>query len=389
MSRPLAAAALLCGASFHSAFAESPAEEAEPSELVASSEAEAEADADAPAELVSRSDESARRMIVNADWSGLSIRREDNRFSFETHMLLQARGTVAIPDGGDATGRAHLFRARPLFRLHLWDDTVVATVQTEWVGTPRLLDARLDIRPTDWLTVSGGQLIVPFSRAWNTPLPFVQAPERSINNDLFAPGRRFGAFAHMRPVGGYLDIWAGAFSNEVPGQPNIEGVHAPTGLVRVQVNPLGEAPSATELPSLADPAPTRLGIGAATLVSPVIGADDGSWQATTTADVGFQTHGFTAYGEGFYRASNVLANGWAAGGQVGQFVVPKHLNLFTRFSAFDDDTDDELDTRFLAEVGAGGYIHGPNLVVIARYGREFGGGVDGAHDLTLHTQVFF
>ena len=74
-------------------------------------------------------------------------------------------------------------------------------LQTELVDEVRLLDARVDVSLGDWVTMALGQHIIPVSRAWNTPLPLVQMPERSWSNDVFTPGRSFGATTEGRLPG--------------------------------------------------------------------------------------------------------------------------------------------------------------------------------------------
>jgi hypothetical protein len=326
---------------------------------------------------------------VKIGWNGLSVRDAADNFGLELHLLLQARGTLTVSEADGLTADAALYRARPQVRFLAWQRRLVIMFQPELTGTPRVLDARLDLTPVPELTIAGGQLVVPFTRAWNTPLPLVEAPERSLNNAVFAPGRRFGAYLHGAPFDRRLEVWAGAFEPDDPSALRPE-LHAPMGLVRVQVNPLGELPH-TELPSLAGPAPTRVGLGLAGLIAPIPDPDGGDdlLQITGTTDLGLQAKGFTLYGEGFVRWTEGGTLGWGAGATIGQFLVPRHLNLFGRVTAIDPDASDAIAARLTLEPALGGYIVGAHLLVDLRYAASLGGGEALAHAVTLHTQVMF
>ncbi len=323
-------------------------------------------------------------------WNGLHVADAQGRFGLKFHMLLQARGSVVVPSQGEVSSAAGAFRARPFVRFHAWQRRLSISLQTELVGQARLLDARVDITPVPGLRIAGGQLIVPFTRAWNTPLPLVQAPERSLNNSVLAPGRRFGAYVHGKPAAGLVELWLGGFAPGAPADTPEEGVRAPMGLARLQINPLGELP-ATETPSLAGPAPTRLGLGLAALASPVApeGGGRDRLQVTSTADFGFQARGFTAYGEGFLQWTQDAPVGWGASGSLAQFLVPRHLALIARGTAIDLDVGDGAGARVTLEPALGGYIVGNHLVIELRYAAAIGGEQAAAHAVTVHTQAFF
>lgn len=326
---------------------------------------------------------------VKLGWAGLDIRDGKDRFGFELHGLMQGRVNWADPPDAEPSANAQLFRARLLLKLFAWDRRIMLFFQPEFVGGTRVLDARVDVTPVKGLTFAFGQMIVPFTRAWNTPLPLVEAPERSQLNTVLAPGRRFGGYVYGQPLDGEVELWAGAFEPDDPWVGARGDVHAPMAVARVQVNPLGKLP-ANELVASDGEAETRIGIGVAGLVSNGVDAAGVTRnEVTATADLGLQSHGFTTYGEGSYRWSDGGTQMWGASALVGHFILPKRLNLMGRFTAIDGSLGDSVGPRMTIEPMLGGYFAGPHLFAILRYSAAVGGGQSIGHGLTVHTQLMF
>lgn len=322
---------------------------------------------------------------VSIGWDGFDVRSPGDAYALEAHMYVQLRGEAHVMDGELSSLDGQVFRARPLFRMHLWHDRVVATLQAELVGGPRILEAQVDVHPAAGWRLSGGQMVVPFTRAWIVPLAQIEGTELSENNTVFAPSRRLGAYVLASPLQGKVQVWAGLFHPLAPDALR-EGIHIPMGLVRVQVNPLGALPG-TELPALQGPAPTRVGVGLAAL-STVVPDEDGvdRIQLTSTADLAVQGRGMTLYGEGFVRWSADQL-GWGASGQLGEMLVPKHLHLTERFTAIDEDVSDTTGPRWTPEVVLGGFFHGTHALIDLRYGVHAGGGLPLDHVVTLQGQL--
>lgn len=326
---------------------------------------------------------------VTIGWNGLHVHDATERFGLELHLMVQARGSVAIDGEGPPAADLALLRARPMLRFFAWNRRLVATFQPELVGGARVLDARVDVTLVPGFELTGGQFIVPFTRGWASPLPLVSTAERSLNNAVFAPGRRAGAMVHGLPLDGKVELWAGGFDPDDPTNPR-PGVHAPLSLARVQVNPLGRAP-ATELPSLDGPAPTRVSVGVAALAEPVIDPDGAPdlLRVTSTVDASVQARGFTSYAEGFLRWTAEQPLGWGASWTVGQFLVPRRLQLLGRLTAIDTEVGDEVDARLTVEPMLGVYLHGAHARIDLRYAVSQGADLPIGHLLAVQTQLMF
>lgn len=328
-------------------------------------------------------------------WDGLKVRAVDDAFGAEIHLLLQARGQLQQtpgPEIADApstdmlTGGVQIWKARPMLVFTALKGRLRAMFQAEFAGTARVLDARLDVKATRHLSFGGGLVVVPFSRAWLVPLPVMQVPERSLANDRFTPSRRVGAYLTAAPASGVVRVWAGAF-DPVTTDPFAAPAHAPLGMVRLQVNPLGET-APHEAPSVAGPAPAKVQVGVGALAQPVVEATEPDpVQLTTTLDAGVQVAGFSLHGEAFAEWRSDAA--WAVGGgaQVGQFVVPRHLSFAARVTAIDEDPTDPVGVQVWPEAVLGGYVHGTHVALMARYRAGVQDGALVEHVGTLQTQL--
>ena len=314
-------------------------------------------------------------------WDGLRVKTADGFFDAQFHLMMQARANLAQAGNADPILGFELLRPRPLLVLGVAQHRVWATMQAELVGTATVIDARVDGEVVDGVVLGAGKMIVPFSRGWNTVLPVLQTPDRTLNQGVFAPGRRVGGYAQLGTADEVFRSWVGVYDPRVPGA-EAATLQPPLGMVRVQLDPLGAMPfnevaAATEAPEL------RFSVGAAALAEPVRDGS-GDLSLTTTVDAGLHAGGFTAFAEGFLRTVTDRDLTWGTSAQVGYFVVPRHLDLVARFTAIDSDGDGEA--TLWPELVVGGYIVQHHAVVQLRYRAQLDLGELSGHLVTLQTQ---
>ena len=306
-------------------------------------------------------------------WSGLRVERLDGASSLSMHVMMRARAELAAEGDGPWGSSTRLANARTqvLFR----HGPVSMMFQPELAGTPRMIDARVDLRLSDVADIGGGLMIVPFTRSWLTPLPLVASIERAPTNGVFAPGpRRLGGTLEVHDPDRKVQVWAGLFDPTPIGE-EAPGVPPPGALLRVQANPLGSAVT-NEIAAASGPAERAVSVGA------------GAWFADDTLtgvlDVGVQGGGFTLVGEGFLRSDE----DGGASLQVGQMVVPRHLMIGARGSRIVDGTVDG-DTRWVGEAFLVGLAEGGHLLAQLRGQVVAPDDGPATTTITLNTQARF
>ena len=294
---------------------------------------------------------------LEAAWSGLALVDPEGG-KLQAHLLLQSEILETGPSGQNPTWSSGLHRARPLVHAESADGALQATLQMELAGDAHLLDARVDWRVAPQLTVGGGQLIVPFTRAWNTPLARLALGERSVANNSFAPGRRMGTQLRLDDPSGHFHATAGLYTNA-----GVEAVHAllaPTTLLRLDYTPAGVLP-ASELAGMGVPQATGVALGLAVLEEYV--GEIGAQSTSLTADVVAQRRG-TQGAAAVYGRTQGSAQGWGVSAQITQVLAGEHLALVLRGSAVDLDRADKVEPELVLEPAVSLHAHNGHLRVL-------------------------
>lgn len=154
--------------------------------------------------------------LVGAALAGAPVLGDPEAISVQPGLLLQTRLTV---DGqADWTPALGMQRVRPVLRGTVDGHKVTYSLQTELAGTVALLDAQVDVRPVEGLTISAGRFLVPFSRAQLTPVPKLQYHGFSTSTTAMQHGRDVGVQVGIAPaearVQGQLGVFEGTGSLE-------------------------------------------------------------------------------------------------------------------------------------------------------------------------------
>lgn len=327
-------------------------------------------------------------------WDGVQWGPNPDKPVFEGHLMARAGMGLAhdLSPGAEHPwdGDISMRNVRPMGIFQTPDHRMRAMVQTEFIGGVRLLDARVDLAMGKSSTWTLGQHIVPFTRAWIAPLPLMQMPERSVNNTLFAPGRRVGATLTSALAGGKVQTIVGAYGEPIEAP----GIHPPTVIARAAVTPMGKT-GPGELGSLGKKAAGKPGLtlAAGLMQQPIAQADDTTLPRTVVAaDVAFEAGGFTAYAE-VMNAWLDGATSWGASALVGQ-MLGERLRASVRANMLADEAVAVAPMPWAAPVtaepGLSVYLHDSHAMIIARAVVGMGGEVDpavtGAH---LVTQLRF
>ncbi|TNE84551.1 MAG: hypothetical protein EP330_29115 [Deltaproteobacteria bacterium] len=131
---------------------------------------------------------------------------EEPAITLDPGLLVDLRAFVA----DHKQAGLQLQRIRPAARGQLLDGQVRYVVQAELAGeAPSLLDAVIQVRPIEGLSVQGGRFLVPYSRSQLTPVPKLQYHGFSPSADAERHGRDVGVqVAYDR---GLADVRAGVF----------------------------------------------------------------------------------------------------------------------------------------------------------------------------------
>jgi len=321
----------------------------------------------------------ASEPAVRLDERGLLLTHGER--SLELHLVAQMLAT-ATESEGTWNGAATLRRARPFLRYNddQYDLALLLHAELGQPGPPSLLDARLDWAPTERVQLAAGRMIVPYTRAWNTPLPLVVHGDRSVINTALSPGRRTGGYVYVNADRRVVEGWLGLYDPAVD-----RATLAPLAMARVQWNPLGGLPH-DELTVLSGQAPTRLGVGLAGRAEPSPQANDPvrlsaaadaslvGGPARLDVEVALQDEG------------DVISLAGSALGAV--TLVPERVILGARGSRV-QRAQGLPGSVWLGEAFVNAHVLGPHLLAQLRYTLTLPDEGSQAHQLGLHTQAFF
>lgn len=296
--------------------------------------------------------------------SGLIVESPSTASRFELHLATWLRHRIQSPPGGDTTVAFEVPLARVALQGFFLSERVHLFLQPELAGSPRLLDAFLELVLAPAARLTAGQFRTPFSRAFLDPIVQLQLPTRGLINQEFRVGRDTGLMLSGAPFDGQLEYYIGAFNgasiNELAGNRK-----APMGVARVVYNvgapvPYGQSPAAD------GPVDTgfALGINGAyemrdVVIEPVVGveAERERWHAGT--DAALMAGPVFALAEAFLRHSRAEDGDWdrAWGGflQAGVFVLPRMLEVVARAGWMDPSRETPNDRLQNYEVGLSAY----------------------------------
>lgn len=297
----------------------------------------------------------------------------------EIHGLVHARTGVVTRENDSPLGIARIDRARIMVNPVI-AGRIRGMLHLEMANGVNLLDARADAVVAPWIDLGVGLGIVPYSRAWNTPLPLVALGNRNAANNIFSPGRRAGGFVHLH--GGPVHGWVGVYDATAPA--DLAGdEHAPMAAARIEVRSPDANPT-SQVPSLRNTAPgATVGAGLAAESS------EGEPLVRGTIDVAFHTGGFSAEADVFTRLRPATPARWGTSIQLGQFVVPQRLAVHGRLAVIGPDVIDE-DVRLVPELALTGYVYGTHAYVqlLGRLGAPVAGTQETA-EVVLRGQLAF
>ena len=322
-------------------------------------------------------DEDAKPTILLDD-TGLEIQSADGHRALDFRLMAQLLATLTKTGTDPAAAEAIVKRARTQFRYADRQHEFALMVQLE-VGESAsrpLLDARLDWWGHDHVELGLGYMIVPYSRAWNTPIPTVVAGERSVVSNQLAPGRRTGGYARLHSGDRKVEGWLGVYDPGAASAPFM-----PLLMARVQVNPQGALPL-DESTIIGGGAELKTGFGAAARIEKDV---DGNTVTGALVDGTLQSGAFRVDADG---ALLDTADGTtlATSAQAAVAVIPDLVTLGARGSRVDEPTDGD---RWIAEGFVNAYAIGPHLMVQVRYTGTFADEAPDSHQVALHTQAWF
>jgi len=320
--------------------------------------------------------------VVKVGWRSLSIDSATGDFGVAVTGLVQAEVglTAEVQDevglSGDVT------RVRSVLRAHGFGHRVSGQLQFEFIGTPRVLDARLDLHPVPFLLVTLGQQIVPVTRAWSIPLGTLAFRARSPLNTTLAPGRRFGARLAVADPEGRVSMEVGVFAPDAT--PGLHPAAPPMAYARWVGAPWG-APSASEVPGIQGAAAGRIALGLGALLSP---GDTASQEVVSViGDLTVQVGPLSGLVEGGFktRLGAPPSPVWSASAALTTVLVRDRLTVGGRLLAEGRKGVPET-TLLTPEVVVGLYALQHHLRLLASYGYRVRGEGAGHHAL-LQAQV--
>ena len=325
---------------------------------------------------------------------GVAVHSADGDFGVGLGFLGQLRHQTDVTSTSTERGFA-LRLVRPVFTGHLWGDRVRARVMPELAGgTPRLLDASVEVTFHPAFGLELGQYRPWISRGFRTGLPVLTLPDRGAVVDTFRVDRDVGITVRGRPLGGRFEYYVGVLNGNGPSAARVGDGLLYTA--RVVVAPLGPV-GYDQAPYLKGKGALRVaaGLGAYIVEHP----DDEVPDATPTArrDVGgsgdMVVSGWRLAGqlEGFVRrhdgATAPSALAWGGYGQLSGLIVRNRLDASLRIGAYDVGEG----ARLPAEGGLNVYLAGHHAKLQVRYGCD---GIVGrvgctAHRATAQAQLRF
>ncbi|SNB45532.1 porin [Geobacter sp. DSM 9736] len=322
---------------------------------------------------------------------GFTFTAPDEKFQLSLGARLQSRYTFTDNETGQDASEFRVRRMKLFLSGYAYTKDLTYKLQVNFADSSRTFeDAWLNYRLRDEAQVLFGQEKVQFARQEITSSGALQFVDRANATDTFKVGRDTGLMLHGKVAKGLLNYNMGVYGGV--GQNTLRSTNNNALGARVAFNPLGEMPySEADLEHSEKP---LVSIGANYFMDTLrktsattfetnnltfagsngwLGRGLSSFGATEKVDIdtfgfdaAFKWRGFSAQGEYFagqadgQTSNNTLrAHGFYA--QAGYFVIPKQLEVATRYSYVDPNRDSANDLRTETSGAVSYYFNKHNL----------------------------
>lgn len=339
---------------------------------------------------------------------GLSMDAPGLDAHLELHLTTWVRLETDVVGGAQTTPAVTVPLVRPVMDARLLGQRLRIFIQPELAaGSPRLLDAFIEVNFNHAAKLRAGQFRTPFSRAFINPIVALQLPDRGLVDDQFRLGRDTGVMFFGGVADKHLEYYAGVFNGAQIN--NLFGdLPAPMGIARL-VYSFGTPVPYDQVPCARGSNPTGLSLGIdgafrrRQTQSDPMAVNEDSWHASVDAALSAGLVSATA--EGFLRgvkpSGGEWTTDWGAFVQGGVFVLPQAIELAARVGCMNPQSTGADAFLQSYEVDLNGYYDldgvalGHHLKASARYAldhtrRSYGPGLDSGtrHRATVQVQLW-
>jgi len=306
---------------------------------------------------------------------GFTFTSPDEKFQLSLGARLQSRYTFTDNETGQDVSEFRVRRMKLFMTGHAYTKDVTYKLQVNFADQSKLFeDAWLNYRLMDETQVLFGQEKVQFARQEITSSGAQQFVDRANATDTFKVGRDTGLMLHGKVAKGLVNYNLGLYGGV--GQNTLRSTNNNALAARLVFNPLGEMPYSegdleqNEKPlvsigtnyfknTLKKTSTTAFEINNLTFAGSNgwLGKGTSTFNATEKVDINtfgvdtaFKWMGFSAQGEYFVGQADgqdsdktLRAHGFYA--QAGYFIIPKKLEVATRYSYVDPNRDSANDLR--------------------------------------------
>lgn len=320
---------------------------------------------------------------------GFTFTSPDEKFQLSMGARLQSRYTFTDNETGQDTSEFRVRRMKLFMSGYAYTKDLTYKLQVNFADSSKLFeDAWLNYRLVDEAQILFGQEKVQFARQEITSSGAQQFVDRANATDTFKVGRDTGLMLHGKVAKGLLNYNLGVYGGV--GQNTLRTTNNNALAARVAFNPLGDMPYSeadlehSEKPlvsiganyfmdTLKKTSATAFETNNLTFAGSNGWLKGSSFGATEKVDINtfgidtaFKWMGFSAQGEYFVgqadgqTTNNTLrAHGFYA--QAGYFIIPKQLEVATRYSYVDPNRDSANDLRTETSGAISYYFNKNNL----------------------------
>ena len=340
------------------------------------------------APVAARAEEEAAEPGLLSDIpAGFTLTPNDAPYSFRTGVLSQSLATEqwSGPLSDTHAERLTQLRFRTIFELRSAPRPsgafTRAFFQMEWIASPNLLDAELELRWSPAVGVMFGRYRSFFSRGWRTPLPALMAPGRGEALDAFRPERAFGATVFGELLDHKLEY---AVSVQDMGAVDAKAPRVPLYIAHASFNPLGPTPY-TQTPWFGEVSDLRVAVGGSAMLKQRGRVSTHTDERTLGAALTALHPSFAWISEAFdgdLRSTSstpdapARVEGRGLYTQVGVPLIARALDLQGRYGVIKarrlNGADLRLDARQVVEGSLGYYLAGNRAKLVLHYQRAEG-----------------
>lgn len=305
---------------------------------------------------------------------GFTFTSPDEKFQLSLGARLQSRYTFTDNETGQDSSEFRVRRMKLFTSGHAYTKDLTYKLQVNFADSSKLLeDAWMNYKFMDEAQLLFGQEKVQFARQEITSSGAQQFVDRANATDTFKVGRDTGLTLHGKLAKGLVNYNLGVYGGV--GQNTLRSTNDNALAARVAFNPLGDMPySEADLEHSAKPlvsiganyfTDTLKRSGTAFESNNLTFAGSNGWLGKGAStfgasekvdidnfgiDAAFKWMGFSAQGEYFAGRADGQDSGnklraHGAYAQAGYFIIPKHLEVATRYSYVDPNRDKSNDLR--------------------------------------------